>query len=170
MHYADGDAASKTVVAEDVPTPLFTNVNQQVGADVPLVLALTLGSPASFGALIPSVERDYTASTTASALATSGGAALSISDPATATAGRLVNADYALPSKLQAKATSAVGTGGAFADVGTAASPTTLLTYARAANDPAITVDFKQHVAITDALRAGRYSKTLTFTLSTTNP
>ena len=49
-----------------------------------------------------------------------------------------------------------------------AASPTTLLTYARAANDPAITVEFKQHVAITDALRAGRYSKTLTFTLSTT--
>ena len=25
-------------------------------------------------------------------------------------------------------------------------------------------------VAVTDALRAGRYSKTLTFTLSTTNP
>ena len=51
VHYADGDAASKTVVAEDVPTPLFTNVDQEVGADVPLVLALTLGSPATFGAL-----------------------------------------------------------------------------------------------------------------------
>ena len=63
-----------------------------------------------------------------------------------------------------------MGTGGAFADIGTAASPTTLLTYSRAANDPAITVDFKQHVGVTDALRAGRYSKTLTFTLSTTNP
>jgi hypothetical protein len=170
VHYADGDAASKTVVAEDVPTPLFTNVDHQVGADVPLVLSLTLGAPASFGAFTPSVERDYTASTTATALATSGGATLSVSDPVTATAGQLVNADYTLPSKLQAKATSAVGTGGAFADVGSSTSPTTLLTYPRAANDPAITVEFKQHVGVTDALRAGRYSKTLTFTLSTTNP
>jgi hypothetical protein len=170
VHYADGDAASKTVAVEDVPTPLFTNVDEEVGATVPMVLALTLGGPASFGAFTPSVARDYTASTTASALATSGNAALSIADPATATAGRLVNDDYTLPSKLQARATSAVGSGSAFADIGTAASPTTLLTYSRAANDPEITVEFKQHVAVTDALRAGRYSKTLTFTLSTTAP
>ena len=31
-------------MAEDVPTPLFTNVNEEVGATVPLVLALTLGA------------------------------------------------------------------------------------------------------------------------------
>ena len=94
VHYADGDAASKTVAVEDVPTPLFTNVDEEVGATVPMVLALTLGAPASFGAFTPSVDRDYTASTTASALATSGNAALSIADPATATTGRLVNGDY----------------------------------------------------------------------------
>ena len=36
-------------------------------------------------------------------------------------------------------------------------------------NDP-VTITFKQHVDATDALRTGSYSKTLTFTLSTTNP
>ena len=53
--------------------------------------------------------------------------------------------------------------------IGTA-SPTSLLTYSRALNDSAITLDFKQHVSVGDALRAVRYSKTLTFTLSTTTP
>ena len=33
-----------------------------------------------------------------------------------------------------------------------------------------VTVGFKQHIGETDALRTGAYSKTLTFTLSTTTP
>ena len=33
-----------------------------------------------------------------------------------------------------------------------------------------MTIDFKQHIGATDALRTGAYSKTLTFTLSTTQP
>jgi len=33
-----------------------------------------------------------------------------------------------------------------------------------------VTVDFQQHIGQNDALRTGTYSKTLTFTLSTTNP
>ena len=36
-------------------------------------------------------------------------------------------------------------------------------------NDP-VTITFKQHIGATDALRTGAYSKTLTFTLSTTTP
>ena len=32
------------------------------------------------------------------------------------------------------------------------------------------TIAFKQAIGATDALRTGAYSKTLTFTLSTTNP
>ena len=32
------------------------------------------------------------------------------------------------------------------------------------------TIAFKQAIGATDALRTGSYSKTLTFTLSTTNP
>jgi len=36
-------------------------------------------------------------------------------------------------------------------------------------NDP-VTITFNQHVNATDPLRTGAYSKTLTFTLSTTSP
>ncbi len=72
-------------------------------------------------------------------------------------------------SRSRPRAPSATG-GPAFADIGGTASPTSLLTYTRALNDGAITLDFKQHVGQTDALRAGKYSKTLTFTLSTTTP
>jgi hypothetical protein len=171
VNYADGDSATKAVTAVDVPTPLFTNVSQDVGASVPMVLSLTLGAPATFGTFTPSIAMDYSASTTATALATSGDALLTVADPATGTTGHLVNGDYTLPSALQVKATSAIGTGGtAFADIGGTASPTSLLTYTRALNDGAITLDFKQHVGQTDALRAGKYTKTLTFTLSTTMP
>jgi hypothetical protein len=37
-------------------------------------------------------------------------------------------------------------------------------------SNDAATVTFQQHVGANDALRTGRYAKTLTFTLSTTNP
>jgi hypothetical protein len=168
--YADGDTATKTVDATNVATPLFTNVNENVAANVPLVLALTLGAPANFGTFLPATTRDYTTSTTATVLATSGSSLLSVSDSSTTTTGHLVNADYALPSALQARATSAKGTGSALADVGGATAPTPLLSYPGAANDSAVTLEFKQHVDTTDPLRAGKYSKTLTFTLSTTTP
>ena len=168
--YADGETESKSFEVADVPTPLFTNVDGTVSANVPLTLGLTLGQPASFGTFVPSVEQDYTASTTASVIASSGNAALSVSDADGVATGRLVNADYALPTPLQVKATSPAGVSRAFADVGGSTNPTTLLTYDRAVNDTDVTLDFKQHVGVRDALRAGRYSKTLTFTLSTTAP
>ena len=33
-----------------------------------------------------------------------------------------------------------------------------------------VTIDFKQPISATEPLRTGAYAKTLTFTLSTTNP
>jgi glucose/arabinose dehydrogenase len=170
VNYADGEKASAEVTAENVPQPLFTSEPGTVTADVPLVLSLSLGAPANFGSFLPSVERDYDASTTANVLATSGDATLSVSDPATGTTGHLVNGDYTLPSPLQVKASSTKGQGGAFAPIGGSANPTTLLTYTSATNDPTVSLDFRQHVGATDTLRAGSYSKTLTFTLATTQP
>ncbi len=169
VNYADGEVASKSITV-DVPTPLFLHVDEDVSATVPTTLALKLGDAPSFGEFQPSVDRDYTASTTATVLATSGSALLTVSDPATGTTGKLVNADYTLPSGLLARALSAKGTGGPFAAVGGSASPTPLLNYGGAVNDAAVTLEFQQHVGVADALRAGRYSKTLTFTLSTTTP
>ena len=37
-------------------------------------------------------------------------------------------------------------------------------------SNDAVAIAFKQHIGATDPLRTGSYSKTLTFTLSTTNP
>ena len=37
-------------------------------------------------------------------------------------------------------------------------------------SNDSVTLTFKQPIAANDALRTGTYSKTLTFTLSTTNP
>jgi hypothetical protein len=77
--------------------------------------------------------------------------------------GRLVNGTFALTEPLQARANT-----GAFAPL--ASGPLTLLTYAGPVSNDPVAVAFKQAIAATDALRTGTYSKTLTFTLSTTNP
>ena len=67
-------------------------------------------------------------------------------------------------------AASAAGTGSELANVGGSAAPTSLLTYANPTSNDAVTISFQQPIGATDALRTGSYSKTLTFTLSTTAP
>ena len=59
---------------------------------------------------------------------------------------------------------------GAYAPVGGSATPTALLTYTGPTSANAVTLGFKQRIGRLEALRTGGYSKTLTFTLSTTNP
>jgi hypothetical protein len=49
-------------------------------------------------------------------------------------------------------------------------SPTTPLTYAGPTSNDAVAVAFQQAVGASDPLRTGNYSKTLTFTPSTTTP
>jgi hypothetical protein len=141
-----------------------------VGGSVPATLSLALGSPASFGAFTPGLAKDYGASTTATVISTAGDGTLSVADPSATATGHLVNGTFSLPSVLQAKATSAAGLGSAFANVGGSAAPTTLLTYSLPTSNDAVTLSFQQHIGQTDALRTGSYSKTLTFTLSTTTP
>jgi hypothetical protein len=120
-------------------------VEQTVGGTVPATLALTLGAPGTFGAFTPGVTRDYTATTKATVISTAGDATLSVSDP-----GHLANGAFTLPSPLGVAFSKAQWT-----------APTT---------NEDVTVTFSQHVDATDALRTGTYGKTLTFTLSTTNP
>ena len=57
-----------------------------------------------------------------------------------------------------------------FAPLGGASAPTTLLTYGGPVSNDPVTLGFKQSIGAADALRTGTYSKTLTFTLSTTAP
>jgi hypothetical protein len=150
--------------------PTTTSVGSGTGGSVNATLSLTLGTAGSFGAFTPGLTSDYAALTTANVISTAGNAQLSVADPSSTATGHLVNGTFSLPSKLQAKASSAGGTGAGFADVGGAAAPTPLLAYASPVSNDPVTVAFSQHVGATDALRTGSYTKTLTFTLSTTTP
>jgi enterochelin esterase-like enzyme len=141
-----------------------------VGGSVPATLSLTLGAPATFGAFTPGVTADYTASTTANVISTAGDATLSVADPSSTATGHLVNGAFSLPSPLQARARNAANSGTAYNNVGSSASPLNLLTYDGPVSNDAVTLQFSQHIGSTDALRTGTYSKTLTFTLSTTTP
>jgi hypothetical protein len=140
-----------------------------VSGTVPATLALSLGAPASFGAFAPGVAADYTASTSADVVSTAGDALLSVSDPDTAHPGHLVNGAFALAQPLQAHASSPAGTSsGPLSALGS--TPLGLLTYAAPVSHDTATIDFRQSIGRDDPLRTGSYSKTLTFTLSTTNP
>jgi uncharacterized protein (TIGR03118 family) len=141
-----------------------------VSADVPAQLSLNLGPAVSFGAFTPGVGKDYDASTSATVTSTAGNATLSVADPSATATGHLVNGAFSLPQALMSNATSAGGTGGALAEVGGSAAPTTLLTYAAPVSNDTVTLNFRQTIGANDALRTGSYSKTLTFTLSTTAP
>jgi hypothetical protein len=107
---------------------------------------------------------------TANVISTAGDATLSVADASSTATGHLVNGTLALPSLLQVRASSPAGTGGPFADVGGSAAPTTVLGYAGPVSNDPVTVAFQQHIGASDPLRTGTYSKTLTFTLSTTTP
>jgi Chitobiase/beta-hexosaminidase C-terminal domain len=147
-----------------------TNVNGNVGGSVPATLGLSLGSPATFGPFTPGIDKDYSATSTATVISTAGDALLSVADPSTTNTGKLVNGAFALASPLTATAASAQSTPGAGGAVGGSSAPTTLSTWNAPVSNDVVTVTFKQHIARTDALRTGSYAKTLTFTLSTTNP
>ena len=163
-------SANLPLTATTTPIPAGSGASGSVGGTVPATLSLSLGAPATFGAFTPGVTKDYSAQTTANVVSTAGDGLLSVSDPSSTATGHLVNGSFSLPSPLNAKATSPAGNGFAFAPVGGSSSPTSLLTYnGPVSNDP-VAISFAQHVDANDALRTGTYSKTLTFTLSTTQP
>jgi len=135
---------------------------------VPAQLSLTLGAPATFAAFTPGVAKDYTAQMAANVISTAGDAALSVADPSSNAPGHLVNGTFSLPSALVATASSPGGAGGPGGSLGS--SPLTLESWAAPISNDPVTVGFKQSIAANDALRTGTYSKTLTFTLSTTSP
>ena len=159
---ANGNAAAP--VSFKVTTLFVNEADGTAGGTVPATLSLTLGTPASFGAFTPGLAKDYAAQMSANVISTAADAALSVADPSATATGHLVNGTFSLPSALQAKV------GGPFADVGGSAAPTLLKTWNAPTSNEAVAVAFQQHIGANDALRTGPYSKTLTFTLSTTQP
>jgi aminopeptidase N len=153
------------------PTSFFQSTtvpDVPIGGSVPATLSLTLDGPISFGAFVPGKADTYKASTTATVISTAGDAALSVTDPSSNATGRLVNGAFSLATPLQAKATNPATPTAAFASLGT--SPLTLLTYTGPVSNDKVAIEFSQSIAATEPLRTGSYTKTLTYTLSTTNP
>jgi hypothetical protein len=157
-------AGNETVATRSYTVIPAVNTPGNVGGSVGATLALTLGAPASFGAFTPGVGKDYAAQTTATVISTAGDAALSVADPSPNATGHLVNGAFSLPQVLMANA------GGPFAAVGGSAAPTLLRSWTAPASNDVVTINLKQTIGANDALRTGAYSKTLTFTLSTTTP
>ncbi len=162
--------ASKAISIVGDTRVSITAADGTASATVPATLSLSLGTGAAFGAFTPGLGKDYTSSMTANVISTAGNGALSVADPSSNATGKLVNGAFSLAQTLQAKASSAAGTGGDYAAVGGSAAPTSLLTYANPTSNDAVTVGFKQTIGANEPLRTGSYSKTLTFTLSTTAP
>ena len=162
--------ASRAVsIVGDTPVSIAA-ADGSANASVPAQLSLSLGTPAAFGAFTPGLGKDYTANMTANVISTAGNALLSVADPSANATGKLVNGTFSLAQAVQAKASSAAGTGGDYAAVGGSAAPTSLLAYGNPTSNDAVAIGFKQTIGVNEPLRTGSYSKTLTFTLSTTAP
>ncbi len=146
-----------------------------VGGDVASMLSLTVNQAASFGSFAPATARNYDAAAAATVISTAGDAKLSVTDPSAVATGRLVNTNggtFSLPQLLQVRANNAGNTGTTYSSLSsTAGTPVDLLTYTGpTAGADNVTLNFRQAIGATDPLRSGSYSKTLTFTLSTTTP
>ena len=172
---SDTDSNCTDFRSSPLPTPGAANafgVTATTGPTltVPSTLALTLGTAASFGSFSPGAAKDLTAAMTANVISSAGNAALSVFDASATATGHLTNGTFSLPSALQVNASSPTGTGGALADVGGALNPTPLLTYSGPVTNDPVSIGFAQHLGANDVVRTGGYTKTLTFTLSTTTP
>jgi X-Pro dipeptidyl-peptidase len=164
---ANGNATTTTF---NVTVRFAASAPGDVSGSVPATLSLTLGQPAAFGIFTPGVTATYMASSSATVTSTAGDALLSVSDPSSVGTGHLVNGAFVLPQPLQARGKKAGTTGTAFNNVGSSASPLNLLTWNAPVSNDAVTLEFSQLINSNDPLRTGSYSKTLTYTLSTTTP
>jgi hypothetical protein len=146
MHGGGDDVYFRNVRVKDL-SETKVEAPTTINGSVPATLALSLpNTPTALGTFLPNVDRTYEASTTAIVTSSAGDATLSVSpEPAF-----LSNGAYTLSEPLQVAFSKSTWTG-------------------PVSNDP-VTINFKQHIGATQPLRTGSYSKSLTFTLSTTQP
>jgi plastocyanin len=164
----DTTPATRTFRVELDGDPTVVTEDTEVSGTVPTILGLSLAGPAAFPPFMPGVSADYNASLTALITSSAPNAQLSVVDASGSHPGRMVNGAYVLTDPLQVRATNAAQPDAAFAPL--TATPRQLLAYSNyIASDP-VTIGFRQTVRANEALLAGAYEKTLTFTLSTTTP
>jgi hypothetical protein len=171
----DAAVAGARAESHSNPQTMYTSLSSApasggVSGSVPATLSLSIGPAAQFPAFTPGVGQTYEAQTDANVISSAGDAVLSVADPSSQNTGHLVNGSFFLPQPLQARARNAANTGTAYNNVGSSANPLNLLAYNGPISNDKVTLQFSQRINQNDALRTGAYSKTLTFTLSTTNP
>ncbi len=162
------DAVERTLLAAKSTGDAITTV----GGEVPSMMALQIQSTVgSFGTFQPTVAKSYETALAATVTSTAGNATLSVADNGTTAPGHLVNGAFALPQPLNARAINSTNPTQAFAPLAEATGTATpLLSYPGPVNSDVVTLGFRQAIGAGDVLRAGTYSKQLTFTLSTTTP
>jgi len=139
---------------------LKTDTPGTVSGTVPATLSLSLGSAPSFGAFTAGVARDYFASSNLTVTSSAGDAALIVQDTSPFFTNRLVNGNFALAQQVQVK-----NNAGAFQTM-----PAGLKFWGGPTASETVPLELKQSIGANEPLRTGSYSKTLTFTLSTTTP
>jgi subtilisin family serine protease len=162
-----GQLGTSVVELDKTADTTATSTGGGVSGSVPATLSLTLGPAASFGPFTPGVDKTYGAMTSATVTSTAGNALLTVSDPDTAHPGHLVNGAFALAQPLQMRARDPRTQGTAFNPIG---SSLNLLSWDGPISSDPVSLDFQQSIGRNEGLRTGTYGKTLTFTLSTTQP
>jgi hypothetical protein len=165
--------SSVNVVFESAGTKATTPAT--VEGEVPITTSLEgCEAPVVLGPFVPAVVENYLGNCGLTATSTGAESELSASDEdeSPVTKGHLVQPPYKLPSALETRATGLPGlefpgVGGPFAPL---TSPVTLLTYPGPVSADAVTVFFRQHIGLHDALHTGTYAKTITLTLEQTTP
>ena len=108
-----------------------------------------------FPPFTPGVARTYTTTVGADVLSTAGDAALTVTDPSSTAPGHLVNGTYALAAPLL---------------VAGSPLPAVAKKWAAPVSHDPVTIESRSRSARTRRCARGRTAKTLTFTLSTTQP
>jgi hypothetical protein len=160
--------APKTVDPDPDPDPpVGSDQSLTVNGSVADALSLTLNATStSLGSFVPGVAANYDASVTGTATST-GPSVLTVRD-AGANAGFLLNGSAPLASALKVCATSSTSPACSYSSLGGSAQQ--LLAFGSSTAATPLTVGLRQSIGAGDALSAGTYGKSLTFTLSAGTP
>jgi hypothetical protein len=174
--------ANSSVTAEFEPAGTKAQTPATVEGEVPITTSLKgCESPVVLGPFVPTVAFNYEGTCSLTATSTGVETELSAADGSAEETGHLVQEyedknhvihHYRLPSALETRANGLAGLEfpGTSYPYAPLTEPVTLLTYAAPVSADDVTVHFKQHIGLHDALHTGTYAKTITLTLEQTTP
>ncbi len=174
-HNASGPSTPAASAATAVVT---ASVALTVEGTVPFTQTLASAcSPVVLGPFKPAKTEAYNGTCVLKATSTAAESKLVAEDPSATDKGHLVQVyekgkvkeTYFLPEALETNAANSPQ-GGTGAGLTSLVTPVTLLTYAQPFAEDEATVTFNQKIGLHDHLHTGTYSKTITLTLSTTEP